>query len=33
MRIKTIEKDGYKIHLINNNTFKTISFKIVFWND
>ena len=33
MEIKTIEKEGYKIHLMNNNTFKTISFKIVFWND
>ncbi len=33
MEIKTIEREGYKIHLMNNNTFKTISFKIVFWND
>ena len=33
MEIKTLEKKGYKLHLLKNNNFKTISFKIVFWNE
>lgn len=33
MKIKTLDKNGYKLHLIKNSNFKTISFKIVFWND
>ena len=33
MEIKTIDKDGYRLHLIKNTSFKTISFKIVFWNE
>ena len=33
MKVKTLNKDGYKLHIINNSSFKTISLKIVFWND
>ena len=33
MKIKTLDKNGYRLHLIKSNNFKTISFKIVFWNE
>ena len=32
MRIKDINKNGYKLHLIKTNKFKTVLVKIVFWN-
>lgn len=32
MRIKDIDKKGYKLHLIKTNKFKTVLVKIVFWN-
>lgn len=31
MKIKTIEKKGYKLHLIENPNFKTILVKAIFW--
>ncbi|MGM9879575.1 MAG: EF-P 5-aminopentanol modification-associated protein YfmF [Bacilli bacterium] len=32
MRIKDINKNGYKLHLIKTKRFKTVLIKIVFWN-
>ena len=32
MRRKDINKNGYKLHLIKTNKFKTVLVKIVFWN-
>lgn len=33
MKVKTIEKKGYKLHLLKNKDFKTVLVKIVFWNE
>ena len=33
MEIKKIEKDGYNLHLIKNNNFKTVFVKLFFWNE
>ena len=31
--IKDIKKDGYNIHIIKTNKFKTVTVKLVFWNE
>lgn len=33
MRIKDINKNGYKLHLLKTNKFKTVLVKIIFWNE
>lgn len=33
MKIKDINKENYKLHLIKTNKFKTILVKVVFWNE
>lgn len=33
MNIETIKKEGYNLHLIKNNNFKSIFIKIMFWNE
>lgn len=33
MKIKDIKKDGYNLHLVKNNKFKTSLVKIVFWKE
>ena len=31
--VKTIKKDGYNLHIIKTSKFKTISLRLIFWNE
>lgn len=31
--MRTIKKDGYNLHIIKTNKFKTITIKLIFWNE
>ena len=31
--IKTINKNGYNLHIIKTSKFKTVSLKLIFWNE
>ena len=33
MKIKNIKKDGYNLHLVKNNNFKTTLVKVLFWKE